>query len=159
MVRLLAFVRLTTSFERRTSSTASLASDWSTLANQPNEGVHSVQAVQATIFTSKVPAPPKIELSWNLAKNRKQWKQVWSAYELVTRLNEQTDEYPCQSEDEKKNLAKILELRESYCLGKTNIIHERYRFNNRDQEASESIDTYASNLRSLADTCNFGALQ
>ena len=22
-----------------------------------------------------------------------QWEQVWSAYELVTRLNEQTDEY------------------------------------------------------------------
>ena len=133
------------------------------LANQPNEGGHSVQAVQATIFTSKVPAPPKIELSGNLAKNRKQWKQVRSAYELVTGLNEQTDEYPCQSEDEKKNLAKILakilELRESYCLGKTNVIHERYRFNNRDQEASESIDNYASNLRSLADTCNFGALK
>ena len=61
--------------------------------------------------------------------------------------------------DEKKNLAKILELRESYCLEKTNIIHERYRFNNRDQEAGESIDTYLSNLRSLTDTCNFGALK
>ena len=63
------------------------------LADQPNEGGHSVQAVQATIFTSNVPAPPKIELSGNLANNWKQWKQVWSAYELVTRLNEQTDEY------------------------------------------------------------------
>ena len=38
---------------------------------------------------------------------------------------------PFQSEDEKKNLAKILELWESYCLGKTNIIYERYRFINR----------------------------
>ena len=129
------------------------------LADQSNEGGHSVQAVQATIFTSNVAAPPKIELSGNLASNQKQWKQVWSAYELVTRLNEQTGEYPRQSEDEKKNLAKTLELRESYFLGKTNIIHERFRFNNRDQEAGESIDTYASNLRSLADMCNFGALK
>ena len=64
-----------------------------------------------------------------------------------------------QSEAEKKNLAKILELWESYCFGKTNIIYERFRFNNRDQEAGESIDTYASNLRSLSDTCNFGALK
>ena len=64
-----------------------------------------------------------------------------------------------QSEAERKNLAKILELRESYCLGKTNIIYERYRFNNRDQEAGESINTYASTLRSLSDTCNFGALK
>ena len=109
----------------------------------------------------------------------KQWKQVWSAYELVKRLNEQTDEYqvaafitrigpktltihnglPFQSEEEKGNLAKILELWESYCLGKTKIIHERYRFNNRNQDAGESIDTYASILRSLTDTCNFGTLK
>ena len=66
---------------------------------------------------------------------------------------------PFQSEDEENNLAKILELWESYCLGKMNIIYEGYRFNNRDQEAGKSIDTYASNLRSLSETCNFGALK
>ena len=64
-----------------------------------------------------------------------------------------------RSRADKRNLAKILEFGESYCLGKTNIIYERYRFNNRDQEAGESIDTYASNLRSLSDTSNFGALK
>ena len=42
---------------------------------------------------------------------------------------------------------------------KTNIIYERYRFNNRNQDDGESIDTYASNLRSIPDTCNFGALK
>ena len=62
-------------------------------ADPPNEGGQPVQAVQAPIFTSNVPVPPKIEFSGNLANNWKQWKQVWSAYELVTRLNEQTDEY------------------------------------------------------------------
>ena len=117
-------------------------------ADPPNEG--GQQAVQAPIFKRNVPVSPQIELSANLANNWKQWKQVWSAYELVTRLNEQTDEYrvaafitcigpkalaihnglPFQSEDEKKNLAKILELWESYCLGKTSIIYERYRLNN-----------------------------
>ena len=66
---------------------------------------------------------------------------------------------PFQSEDEKKNLAKILELWESYCLGKTNIIDARYRFNNRNQDAGELIDTYASSLRSLFHTCNFGTLK
>jgi len=66
---------------------------------------------------------------------------------------------PIQSEDEKKNLAKILELWKSYYLGKTNNINERYRFNNRNQNAGESIDTYASNLRSLSGTCNFAALK
>ena len=149
------------------------------LADPPNEGECPAQAVRAPIFTSNVPVPPKIELSGNLANNWKQRKQVWSAYELDSRLNEQTDEYrvaafitciglkvltfhnclPFQSEAKKKNSAKILELWESYCLGKTNIIYERYRFNNRDQEASESINTYAANFRSLSDRCTFGALK
>ena len=66
---------------------------------------------------------------------------------------------PFKSEAKKKNLRKILELRESYCFEKTNIIYERFRFNIRDQEAGESIDTYASNLRSLCDRCNFVALK
>ena len=66
---------------------------------------------------------------------------------------------PFQSEDEKKNLAKILELWESYCFGKTNILYERYRFNNRNQDAGESIDICTSNLRSLSDTFNFGTLK
>ncbi|CAH3017880.1 unnamed protein product, partial [Porites evermanni] len=77
-----------------------------------------------------------------------QWKQVWSAYELVTRLNEQTDEY---------RVAAFIT-----CIGpKALTIHNGlpYRFNNRNQDAGESIDTYASNLRSLSDTCNFGTLK
>ena len=92
-------------------------------ANLPNAGQQPVQAVQAPIFTSNIPVPSKIELSGNLANNWKQWKQAWSAYKLVTRLNEQTDEYrvaafitcigpkaltihnglPFQSKDKKKN--------------------------------------------------------
>ena len=60
-------------------------------ADPLNEG--GQEAVQAPIFTSNVPVPPQIELSGNLANNWKQWMQVWSAYELVARLNEQTDEY------------------------------------------------------------------
>ncbi|PFX13399.1 hypothetical protein AWC38_SpisGene22515 [Stylophora pistillata] len=139
-----------------------------------------INAVPLAVWSSgNVPVPPKIELSGNIANNWKQWKQVWSDYELVTRLNDQTDEYrvaafitcigpkaltihnglPFQSEDEKKNLAKIVELWESYCLGKTNIIYKRYRFDNRNQDAGESIDTYAANLRSLSETCNSGALK
>ena len=178
-VRILAFFWLTTSFERQPWSTASSQAIEACPSDPPNEGGQPVQAVQAPIFTSNVPVPPKIELSGNFANNWKQWKQVWSAYELVTRLNEQTNEYrvaafitrigpqaltihnglPFQNEDEKRNLAKILELWESYCLGKMNIIYERYRFNNRNQNAGEAIDTYASSLRSLSDTCNFGTLK
>ena len=62
-------------------------------ADPPFEGGQPVQAVQAPIFTSNVPVSPNIELSGNPANNWKQRKQVWIAYELVTRLNEQANEY------------------------------------------------------------------
>ena len=132
------FVWLTTSLERQLWSTTSLASDCNMPPDPPNKG--GQQAVQAPIFTSNhftnryLPLSNKFsELSGNLANNWKQWKQVWCAHELVMRLNEQTDEYrvaafitcigpkalailnglPFQSEDEKKNLAKILQLWQS----------------------------------------------
>ena len=44
-------------------------------------------------------------------------------------------------------------------MGKTNIIYERYKFNNRSQEQTESIDTYITTLRALAKTCEFGTLK
>ena len=65
---------------------------------------------------------------------------------------------PFQSEAEKNNFAKILELWESYCLGMLTLFMKD-NFNNRHQEAGESVDTYASNLRSVFDTCSFGALK
>ena len=45
-----------------------------------------------------------------------------------------------------------------YCTSETNIIYERYLFINRSQEASESIDTYATTLCTKAASCEFGAL-
>lgn len=136
-------------------------------------------AASPPLFTSNVPIPPKIQLKGNLASNWKQWKQIWNAYELVTKLKDQSDEYrvatfitcigqdalaihnglPFTSEDEKKNMDKIIELWDSYCLGRTNITYERYMFNARDQKENESIEAYASALRSLANTCNFGPLK
>lgn len=53
---------------------------------------------------------------------------------------------------------KVLELMGKYCVGETNVIYERYLFNNRSQEANESVDAYATALRTMAMSCNFGAL-
>jgi len=44
-------------------------------------------------------------------------------------------------------------------IGQTNVIYERYRFNNRKQEPHESIDAYATALRALAATWEFAALK
>ena len=39
------------------------------------------------------------------------------------------------------------------------MIYERYEFNNRSQEANESLDAYTTALRTLAETCEFGSLK
>ena len=66
---------------------------------------------------------------------------------------------PFRSEDEKQDINIVLDLWNSHCIGQTNIIYERYQFNNRNQESHESIDVYATALRALAATCEFGVLK
>jgi hypothetical protein len=44
---------------------------------------------------------------------------------------------------------------DDYCLAKTNVIYERYKFNNRSRGDHESVDEYVTVLRSLVETCKF----
>ena len=66
---------------------------------------------------------------------------------------------PFQSDEEKADINKVLELWANHCIEKTNIIYERYKFNNRSQKQTETIDTYITTLRALAETCEFGTLK
>ena len=145
-----------------------------------DNGAASQHSIPSTSFMCNVSLPPKIEVhSGNLCKEWKQWRQVWDAYEEVTGLRSKTSRLrvatfitcigkealeihnglPFASEEEKSDIDKVLELWETHCIGKTNIIYERYKFNNRAQEQSESIDKYVNALRALAETCEFGALK
>ena len=56
-------------------------------------------------------------------------------------------------------MSKVLELMEKHCIGQTNVIYERYCFNNRNQENGESFDGYLTALKVLANTRNFGSLK
>ena len=129
-------------------------------------------------FISNVPLPPRLHLGGNLSENWKQWKQIYDAYETVTDLKSKPDNFrvaafitcigpealnihnslPYQEESERQNIDRIFALWNAYCIGETNVIYERCKFNNRNQEPSESIETYAASLRALAATCAFGAL-
>ena len=44
-------------------------------------------------------------------------------------------------------------------MHRENIIYERYKFKNRLQEQTETIDTYITTLRALAETCEFGTFK
>ncbi|KAK2564322.1 hypothetical protein P5673_012582 [Acropora cervicornis] len=63
------------------------------------------------------------------------------------------------SEDDKQDIDIVLQKLQRYCIGETNEIYERYRFNKRDQKPNESLDVYVTALRTLAKTCNCGVLE
>ena len=65
---------------------------------------------------------------------------------------------PFENEEDKHIMSNVMELMERHCIGQTNVIYERYCFNNRNQESGESFDTYLTVLRTLAKPCNFGSL-
>ena len=86
---------------------------------------------------------------------------MWDVYEEFTELRNKTSRLrlatfitcigkealkvhnglPFQSDEEKADINKVLELWANHCIGKTNIIYERYKFNNRSLEQTETIDT------------------
>lgn len=133
---------------------------------------------QAAAMQSHIPLPPKLDLGGNISQTWKTWKQIWNSYVIVTGLADKDNAYqvatfitcighealevynglPFRDENEKNDPTVILRLMEEYCVGKTNTIYERYVFNNKHQESSESVDAYVTKLRKLSLTCEFGQL-
>ena len=61
--------------------------------------------------------------------------------------------------DHSKDIDKVVEAFQKHCIGETNITFERYVFNRRLQDASESFDAYLSELRRLIRTCDYGTIE
>ncbi|XP_060076924.1 uncharacterized protein K02A2.6-like [Ylistrum balloti] len=126
-----------------------------------------------------IPFPPKLDLKSNLTQSWKRFKRVWDNYEIATGLStkdkslrtatfltcigadalEIFEGFEFETEDQAKDINLVIQKFDTFCVGKTNETYERYCFNKRDQEQSENIDTYVSILRTLAKTCNYGALE
>lgn len=53
---------------------------------------------------------------------------------------------------------KVLAKYEKYCSPKSNLTYERHQFNIRNQNEEESIDSYVTELKILAKSCEFGTL-
>ena len=131
-----------------------------------------------------IPLPSKLELTGNLATNWKKFHRAWNNYEIAARLKDPDNPHDNKSlrtatlltcigsdaldvydglvfenEDQKKDIDIVLQKLHNYCIGETNEIYERYRFNKRDQEPNEYVDAYVTALRTLAKTCNFGVLE
>lgn len=58
-----------------------------------------------------------------------------------------------ESEEDQKDIIKVLQVLEDFCIGQTNVIYERYTFNKREKEVNETTDSYVAALRTLVKTC------
>ena len=98
------------------------------------------------------------------------FKRVWCNYEIASRLSKQGNEertatlLTClgpdaleivdgltfASNEERMDPDIVIQKLETFCIGETNEMYERYQFNKRDQELNESIDSYVAVLRNVA---------
>ena len=58
-----------------------------------SDSAGSTEQITSLTFTTNVPPPGRLELRGNLSENWKKWKQVWDAYETVTKLNEKESKF------------------------------------------------------------------
>lgn len=138
------------------------------------EGAEGTSAVAPLILPPmNLPPPKPLVVDDNLASNWKQWKKVWQRYEIGTGIYKQEnlvrvstllsvigeeavkaiDTFAWSEGQSENNITDVLAKFDKYCEPRTQVIYERYRFNNRKQEQGESISAYVTELRVIAKNC------
>lgn len=111
----------------------------------------------------------------NLDYNWRTFKQEFEIYLLASEKNKKSKETQAaiflnlvgeygrqlfnnfnMADDDKKDLAKIKEAFEKFCVPKKNIIYERFKFNQRCQQNGESFDAFLTAIQKLIRTCEYG---
>lgn len=126
--------------------------------------------------------PEKLLLTGNLKENFRKFKQQFDIYITAAGIKAQEEDVKCatllhvigpdaieifntfkwneegDSPGDDKKMDKVLGKYEKYCIPKSNVTYERHQFNIRNQNDEESIDSYVTDLKILAKSCEFGTL-
>ena len=167
VVVFILFTVSTMSDEETSSGTSPTVSVHTTASNQAGH-VHRPSLPQ-------VKPPPPLNLADCSAKRWKLWKQTWLDFVIVSKISTQGEAYQkalflctigqsaleifnafqfTASEDPNK-VDTIIAKFDEHFTGDVNETYERYKFNQRNQEAGENFDAYLTALRNMTDTCNF----
>ena len=125
-------------------------------------------------FLSGIKPPVPLNLQTNRVENWSLWKQQWSNYVVISRLNSQSIDYQTAmllnsigtdalkiyngfgfDNDDTRDIATILKKFDEQIIGELNETYERYTFNSRKKATGERFDMYLTELRHLAKNCNF----
>lgn len=129
-------------------------------------------------MATNIQLPSALNLSGNISSDWRRFKSQWQNYEIATDLAEKSEEkraaifLTCLSNDaydrflsfdlppeDARNISKIIEAFDRYCIGEVNVTYERYNFFCRSQEPGESFDSYVGELRTLIKSCDFGVIE
>ena len=123
-----------------------------------------------------LPPPPPLEIHGaNVADKWKKFRLAWNSYALATELTKKPepvqvatlltiigedarDVFSTFDEANNDKIIPVLQKFEGYCQPRKNVPFERYRFNQRAQEAGETYDQYKTALRKLAEGCEFASI-
>ncbi|RUA04044.1 MAG: hypothetical protein DSY43_07205, partial [Gammaproteobacteria bacterium] len=123
----------------------------------------------------KSPGPLEVSESQHATKTWKLWKQMWGNYAIVTNLDSQREEYrkavflctigqsaleiynsfQYADGEDPDNLDTIIAKYDEHFTGEINETYERFQFNKRVQQAGETFESYLTEVRNMAKTCNF----
>ena len=118
---------------------------------------------------------PLLFTSGNVSENFKRFKRQYELYVYASGLHKETDDKVLAStllhlmgEDaieiwnsfgvEEFTVSNIWSQFEKYCIPKTNVTYERYKFFTCERKEGENIDSYLNSLRLRAKECEFGEL-
>lgn len=127
-----------------------------------------------SVVRSELPIPLPMNVKGDLKGNWKFFKSQWMNYEIATGLDKKHDairiatlltvigkdcyhiyENLNLTEEERQDIAAVIEALQKHFTPKTNVIYERYIFNTSDQLPNETLNDYICRLRELAKSCEF----
>ena len=139
------------------------------------QAAQAVPAGTSQIFVppSNLPPPKALSFDDNLATTWKSWKQAWKCYEIATGVHKQEgivrvstllsiigedgvkahDTFTWNEGEDTNDIELVLQKFDQFCAPRTQVIYERYRFNNRNQEPGENITSYLTELRTITRNC------
>ena len=139
---------------------------------------HKDNAAEQAETSMELTQPEPLKLGANPAEGWKEFKQRFTFYADGTGLSKKAEKMQCAvlmhvigkqgqdvyqsftfEGDEDGKYEPLVRKFDAVFLPKTNLTYERYRFNSCVQKEEQPFDTFATEVRGLAKTCEFGELK
>ncbi len=133
----------------------------------------------ANLLNLALQTPGPLEIYKNAPANWKKFKQKWQNYSRAIGLNEEPDDkqvatlltvigddalaeynkFKWSKAGDENKMAVVMKKFDTFCQESKNTTYERYLFNTTVQEEGQTIEQYVTQLRTLAENCEYGDLE